>query len=328
MGKIKRKRPRRGSLQYWPRKRARRECPIVKNWPLLKETKLSGIIGYKAGMSKLSIIDNRKTSPTKGEELSRAVTVVEVPPIKVFGIRVYSLNDNSLKCVGELWDSKLSKELARKIVLPKKKSKDFNFDVEKCSQIRLLIHTQPKLTSIGKKKPEILEIPIGGNSTTESFNVAKELLGKEIKLSEVFSEGKYVDVHSVTVGKGFQGVIKRFGVKRKRHKSEKGTRRVGTLGNWSAITWRVPHPGQMGYHLRTDKNKFLLKLSNPKEFNITPLGGFLRYGIVKNDYLLIDGSIPGPRKRAVVLTPSRTSPAKGLTQVPEITTYDSMSQQG
>lgn len=331
MGKIQRRRPRRGSLQYWPRKRARRECPIIKNWPIAKDTKLSGIIGYKAGMSKVSIIDNRKSSPTKGEELSRAVTIVEVPPVKVFGIRAYSKTGDGLKCIGEAWDSKLSKELGRKIVLPKKsKSKisDLEKDVENFSQIRLLVHTQPNLTSIGKKKPEVIEIPIGGSDIKESFEAAKNLIGTEVKISDVFNEGKYIDVHAVTKGKGFQGVIKRFGVKRKKHKSEKGVRRVGTLGNWSAITWRVPHPGQMGYHLRTDKNKFLLKISNPKEEKIVPSGGFLHYGSVKNDYILLDGSIPGPKKRAIVLTASRTSPSKGLTKVPEIVYHDLKSQQG
>jgi len=47
----------------------------------------------------------------------------------------------------------------------------------------------------------------------------------------VFKEGQYVDVIAVTKGKGFQGVIKRFHVHRRQHKSEKGVRKVGAIGS-------------------------------------------------------------------------------------------------
>lgn len=37
---------------------------------------------------------------------------------------------------------------------------------------------------------------------------------------------------------------------------------------------------------------------------ITPLGGFPHYGIVKNDFLLLKGSIPGTKKRVITLRKS------------------------
>ena len=37
------------------------------------------------------------------------------------------------------------------------------------------------------------------------------------------------------------------------------------------------------------------------EKDITPMGGFGHYGIVKNDYLMIKGGIAGPRKRLITL---------------------------
>ena len=101
MGRIKRKRPKRGSLQYWPRKRFRGSYLALKNWPKLDETKITGFLGYKAGMSRIMLVDNRKNSPSKGEELSRAVTIIEVPPMRVFGIRAYKTTVDGLKCVGE-----------------------------------------------------------------------------------------------------------------------------------------------------------------------------------------------------------------------------------
>merc|ERR1711991_82783 len=34
---------------------------------------------------------------------------------------------------------------------------------------------------------------------------------------------------------------------------------------------------------------------------ITPLGGFMGYGIVRNDYVMIKGSVQGPRRRVITL---------------------------
>ena len=53
-----RKSPRKGSLQYWPRKRAEKILPSA-NWKAINsDKKLKGFIGYKAGMVSLEIKDN------------------------------------------------------------------------------------------------------------------------------------------------------------------------------------------------------------------------------------------------------------------------------
>ena len=45
------KAPRKGSLQYWPRKRASKFLPSV-NWSAIKsDSNLKGFICYKAGMA-------------------------------------------------------------------------------------------------------------------------------------------------------------------------------------------------------------------------------------------------------------------------------------
>src|SRR3972149_3577337 len=103
MGHIKRKRPRRGSLGVWPRKRAKRIYPIVKTYAKRKENKLLGFAGYKAGMTSLILIDNQPKSPTKGEEIKRAVTIIETPPLKVLSVRLYKRNPYGTKVVGEVW---------------------------------------------------------------------------------------------------------------------------------------------------------------------------------------------------------------------------------
>jgi large subunit ribosomal protein L3 len=58
--------------------------------------------------------------------------------------------------------------------------------------------------------------------------------------------------------------------------------------------------GQMGYHNRVDFNKLIVKIGEKGE-EITPAGGFLHYGAIKGEYVLLKGSVPGPRKRAIAL---------------------------
>ena len=152
---------------------------------------------------------------------------------------------------------------------------------------------------IGRKKPEVSELKIGGKDLEEKSAFLNSLLDKEIKINDVFKENQYVDIHAVTKGKGLQGPVKRFGVSLRQHKAEKGTRRVGSLGNWMAKTWRVAHPGQMGFFKRTEHNKLIFKIGKD---DIATKEGFHKYGKIKNDYVILKGSIAGPKKRVIVMT--------------------------
>jgi large subunit ribosomal protein L3e len=38
--------------------------------------------------------------------------------------------------------------------------------------------------------------------------------------------------------------------------------------------------------------------------NITPMGGFVQYGVVRNEFLMIKGCVTGPRKRVITLRKS------------------------
>ena len=71
--------PRRGSIQFWPRKRAKSETPRIRHW-LKTNSKILGFAGYKAGMTHIMRKDT-SSSRTKGEIVSDAVTVVECPPL-------------------------------------------------------------------------------------------------------------------------------------------------------------------------------------------------------------------------------------------------------
>lgn len=296
--------PRRGSLQFWPRCRARRIYARIKAWPKLAEVKLLGFAGYKVGMTHAMLDDNTPGSLTKDELISCPVTIIECPPLKPFSVRLYKKTYNGSKIVSEIFAKNFDKNLKRKTKPSKKEGGEQDFD-----DIRFVAYTQPSTLGL-RKKPELFELGIGGKNVKEKLDYAKQLLAKETKLSDVFKEGQLIDTHSVTKAKGFQGTVKRFGVRIRQHKAEKTKRGPGTLGSWhpNRVDWRVAQSGKMGFHQRTEHNKLTLKISNDvKEIN--PKGGFINYGLVKSDYILLKGSVAGSRKRLITLTePSR--PAK------------------
>jgi len=289
-------------MQFWPRKRAKRSFPRMRHWTKNIPMNIQGFIGYKAGMTHMIVRDNSPHTLYKNRDVAIPVTIIECPPLKPLSLRFYKKPYTSLILTSEIFSKKLTKEIKKYIKLPKKEEKEpENFD-----EIRLVVHTQPYLTGIGQKKPEILEIAISGENNAERLNYAKNILEKDIQLHDIFKEQKYFDVHSITKGKGFQGTVKRFGVKVRQHKAEKTKRGIGSLGSWhpNKVLYTVPQSGKMGYHQRTEYNKLnLLMESNPKKIN--PKSGFLHYGLIKNEYIILKGSIPGPPKRTVILTPNR-----------------------
>ncbi|MFX0062838.1 MAG: 50S ribosomal protein L3 [Candidatus Hermodarchaeota archaeon] len=313
MGHRKKHAPKRGSLAFSPRKRAKRKTARWRKWPLasqFEEPRLLGFAGYKVGMTHVALIEDRPYSPQYKQELFTPVTVVEVPPITIFGIRLYGFDPMWGRLViGERWITELE-ELNKKLVLPRMTERDaYGHDMEdlkeklsKTDCIRVLAHTRPVNAGTPQKVPDIVEIELGGKDRDKVFDFALELMGTEVNVKDLFKEGDYIDVTSVTKGKGFQGPVKRFGIKILPRKTRKGRRAVGAIGPWSParVSWTVPRAGKMGYHPRTEYNKRILKIDDDGEA-ITPASGFKRYGTMKGDYLVIKGSIPGSTKRLVRL---------------------------
>jgi large subunit ribosomal protein L3 len=319
--------PRFGSMQYWPRKRARRAYPIIGSWPASKDANVLGFAGYKAGMTHLILTDNRGTSLTKGQEIVCPATIVECPPIKIAAINFYKTAIHASSIITTVFSEKLDKELGRRIKLPKKQAKKID-DVKEFDDLRLLAYTQPRLTGIGKKKPEIFELAVGG-SKEQKLAFAKDKLGKEISVAEVFKEGQQIDIHAVSKGHGFQGPVRRFGIGIRNHKSEKSIRNPGSLGAWKGqghMMYRVAHAGFMGYHARTEYNKQILKIgSKPEEVN--PKGGFLNYGIVRNSYIIVKGSVAGTKNRMIRLIHS-IRPNRKVKEAAAIVMINTDSKQG
>ena len=329
--------PRKGSVAFSPRKRAARESPHITSWPESKEPGLLGFPGYKVGMTHVTMLDNTKNSPTEGMEISTPVTVVETPPVVVFGIRAYKKTSRGIKAMTDVLAAELDQDLKRKISLPKEYNTETQLaelteNLDNVVEIRALVHTKPRLANVPKKKPEIMEFGVGGSSPKEKLDYAVNVLGKEINPADVFADGEHTDAVAITKGKGFQGVIKRWGVRiqyGKAARSSKG-RHVGSIGPWSPerVMWTVPMAGQMGYHQRTEYNKKILKIGEADQVDeINPEGGFVKYGVVKNNYLLLKGSLPGPSKRLVIFRKA-IRPHGNHDDAPQISYISTASKQG
>ncbi|MGA9097583.1 MAG: 50S ribosomal protein L3, partial [Methanotrichaceae archaeon] len=199
------------------------------------------------------------------------------------------------------------------------------------ADVRVLAHTNPALvTGIPKKVPELMEMPITGRGISERIQFAESILGQQIPITSVFQTGDVLDVTAVTKGKGTQGPVKRWGIaiaKRKHARTGK-KRHVGNLGPWhpAHISWRVPQLGQMGYHQRTEFNKRLMAIGTDGT-EITPAGGFPGYGLVRNQYVLIKGSLPGPIKRLVRMR-SAIRPGGSFVKAPQFLYVSQESKQG
>ena len=115
-----RRRPKRGSRAYGPRKRAQSQTPRLDSWPEVSGTpKIQGFAGYKAGMTHAFIVDKRANSTTSGMELQVPVTVLEVPPMKVAAVRFYENTIYGLKTAGEVWAQDLDPLLTKLLNVPK-----------------------------------------------------------------------------------------------------------------------------------------------------------------------------------------------------------------
>ncbi|HEC57768.1 MAG TPA: 50S ribosomal protein L3 [Candidatus Syntrophoarchaeum butanivorans] len=320
----KRHRPRRGSLAFSPRKRARSQIPHIRTKTIVggEKSPIVEFSGYKAGMTHLIMIEDNPNAPNAGMEVAVPVTVIETPPMKLIGIRGYGKGLYGKRPLMEVWDGKEGHDSRLEAMAQA-------IEDGSITELRAIASTQPRLVGgIGKKKPDIMEQRVDGD-LKGAFEYLRSNLGGEITVSSIFEEGEMVDVIAITKGKGTQGPVKRWGTAiqdRKARRSSKG-RHIGTLGPWNPhrVRWTVPQLGQTGYHQRTEYNKRVLKLGR-KDEDINPKGGFPHYGLVRNDYIILKGSVPGPRKRLIRIRHA-IRPTKVLKGAPQITYISKESKQ-
>lgn len=322
MGHRKHSQPRRGSLAYLPRSRAKSMEARIRTWPKVHDDqpKLLGYAGFKAACMRIASVDDREKTPNFGKQLVSLGTVVVTPPMVIIGIRGYSKDRYGLDSLFDIYAKDLPKELSRLF-----KTKHDEKGIEKAEkslrhidELFAITSILPSRAGLEQKKPYVFEVAVKGGDIPKQFAFLKELLGKEVKIDQVFQKGADVDVAAITKGKGFEGPIARWGVKKKQHKSRKSVRALGTLGPISPATimYTVPRAGQRGFHQRTQYNNRIMIMSNSEneEYKINPSGGFKHFGVVQGDYVILRGSIPGTYRRLVKLRAPERQRVSKVTQ--------------
>jgi large subunit ribosomal protein L3 len=263
-------------------------------------------------------IDDKEKTPNYGKPLMNHSTVISLPPLKIVGIRGYSEDAYGKHAIFDVYSKDSIKDLSTKY---KTKYSEDGLNkaadkLENTKHLNAIVAVFPHRVGISQKTPFIFEVPVSGKDIGSKFDYLKSKLGQELRASDVFKTGQNIDVHGITRGKGVEGPVTRFVVKRKQHKSRKSVRAVGTLGPISpaVVMYTVARQGQRGFHQRTEYNKRILLMSNSEKndiTNINPKGGFKHFGVVEGDYMIVRGTIPGVPKRLIKLRqPIRSKPAK------------------
>jgi len=199
--------------------------------------------------------------------------------------------------------------------------------------VRVLAHTQIRLIKLRQKKAHLMEIQVnGGKDIGAKVKFAQNLFERHVPVSSVFSVDDHIDIIGVTKGHGYSGVINRWGVARLPRKTHRGLRKVACIGAWhpARVAFQISRAGQYGYHHRTEINKKIFRIGSGSKpaptvdeagaakqkegdkknastandltvKHITPLGGFVHYGEVNEDFLMIKGGVVGVVKRVLTL---------------------------
>ncbi|KAF0895837.1 hypothetical protein E2562_016569 [Oryza meyeriana var. granulata] len=337
--------PRHGSLGFLPRKRSSRHRGKVKSFPkddASKPCHLTAFVGYKAGMTHIVREVEKPGSKLHKKETCEAVTIIETPPLVIVGLVAYVKTPRGLRSLNSVWAQHLSEEVRRRFYKnwckSKKKAftkyalkydsdagkKEIQMQLEKmkkyASIVRVIAHTQiRKMKGLKQKKAHLMEIQINGGTIADKVDYGYKFFEKEVPVDAVFQKDEMIDIIGVTKGKGYEGVVTRWGVTRLPRKTHRGLRKVACIGAWhpARVSYTVARAGQNGYHHRTEMNKKVYKIGKAgqeshaactefdrTEKDITPMGGFPHYGVVKGDYLMIKGCCVGPKKRVVTLRQS------------------------
>lgn len=118
-------------------------------------------------------------------------------------------------------------------------------------------------------------------------DIDKYEVGQEINVADMFSDGDSIDVSGISKGKGFQGVIRRFGQHRgpESHGS-KYHRRVGSMGAGTSpgrVFKGKKQPGHMGRDKVTVQNLDVVRVDSERNL------------------LLVKGAVPGPKGGLVIV---------------------------
>ena len=296
-------------MAYSPRGRAKSMEARIRSWPQLNidEPRLLAHAGFKVGCVQLVSIDDREHVPNHGKQVVTIGTVIATPPIVILGVRGYTEDVNGKHVIFDVFTKDAPKNVEKLIKIKPDDNDVIEAEkhLKKIKELYAIVSITPRLVGLEQKTPYIFEVGVKGGDIEKQFAFVKDLFGKEVKIDQVFENGTYVDTAAITKGKGWQGVIYRWGAKRKQHKSRKSVREIGSLGPISPqnVMYTVPRAGQTGFHQRIEYNKRIMVMSNTdkEEFKINPDGGYKHFGNVNGDYVIVKGSVPGTYRRLIKL---------------------------
>jgi large subunit ribosomal protein L3e len=120
-------------------------------------------------------------------------------------------------------------------------------------------------------------------------------------------------------------------------------RKVACIGSWhpARVSTTVARAGQNGYFHRTELNKKVYRMGKKDDKascqtdadltakSITPMGGFVHYGEVNEDWVMLKGAVVGVKKRPLILRKSmmKSFSRKHLEQI-DIKFIDTSSKLG
>lgn len=118
------------------------------------------------------------------------------------------------------------------------------------------------MPGLKQKKAHLMEIQVNGGDVAKKVEYAYSFFEKQIPIDAVFQKDEMIDIIGVTKGKGYEGVVTRWGVTRLPRKTHRGLRKVACIGAWhpARVSYTVARAGQNGYHHRTEMNKKIYKL--------------------------------------------------------------------
>jgi len=333
--------PRHGHLGFLPKKMAKRHRGHVRSFPKddpSKPVHLTAFLGYKAGMTHIVRDLDRPGSKMHKKEVVEAVSIIETPPMIVVGVVGYIETPRGQRALTTVWAEHLNEEVKRRFYrnwyCSKKKAytkyalkhagegkaitKELQRIKKYCTVVRVLAHTQIRKIDIGSKRAHLMEIQINGGSISDKVDWARDHFEKPVDVNSVFEQDENIDISGVSGGKGYNGVTARWGTKKLPRKTHKGLRKVACIGAWhpSRVMYSVARAGQHGFHHRTEYNKKIYRIAHGGDETsastqydltkkvITPMGGFVRYGVVDEDFMMIKGAIIGVTRRVLTLRKS------------------------
>ncbi|XP_075396024.1 large ribosomal subunit protein uL3-like isoform X1 [Tenrec ecaudatus] len=306
-----------------------------------KPVHLTAFLGYKAGMTHIVREVDRPGSKVNKKEVVEAVTIMETPPMVVVGIMGYVETPRGLRTfktvfAEQISDDECKRQFYKNWHKSKKKAftkyckkwqddkgkkqleKNFSSMKKSCPVMRAIAHTQTRLHLLCQEKAHLTEMQVNGGSVAEKLDWAREKL---VPVYQVFGQDEMIDITGVTKGKGYKGVTSRWHTKKQPRKTHRGLRKVACIGVWhpARVAFSMAHAVQKGYHHCTEINKIykicqgylvkdgkLIKNNASMDYDLSvksnnPLGDFVHYGEVINDFVMLKCGMVGTKKRVLTL---------------------------